>query len=293
MDPNVAELERAEGLAATLRARPPWRENRPATGALASLEGAELWSHRDLALLLAVKDLKVRYKQTILGVLWVVLQPVAGAAIFTLIFGRIEALSGAEHPYALVVYTGLIVWLYISGSVGAAARSLVEQRELLTKVYFPRLLAPTAAVLPPLVDLAVSLAVAGIFVVAYGAHLSLAILLLPVWVAFALLLALGVGSWLAALNVKYRDVRHALSFFIQMWMFASPVVYASETVADRWQTLYAVNPAAGIVDGFRWSLASGPAPGPDVLISFGTALAILAGGIVYFQRAERAFADLI
>ena len=293
MDSNVAELDRPGGIHAAPASRPRWHENRPATGAFAWLDRAELWSHRDLAVLLAVKDLKVRYKQTVLGVLWVVLQPLAGAAIFTLVFGRIEALSGEDYPYALVVYTGLILWLYISGSVGAAARSLVEQRELMTKVYFPRVLAPAAAVVPPLVDLAVSLVVAGVFMAAYGAEPSLAILLLPVWVLFAILLALGVGSWLAALNVKYRDVRHALGFFIQMWMFASPVVYASDTVSERWQTVYALNPAAGIIDGFRWSLASGPAPGTELFISLGVLLAMLVLGLVYFQRAERSFADLI
>jgi lipopolysaccharide transport system permease protein len=293
VDSNVAELESRGGLVAAVAARPRWRENRPATGAFAWFDGAELWSHRDLALLLALKDLKVRYKQTLLGVAWVVLQPVAGAAIFTLVFGRFDALSGGDYPYALVVYTGLIIWLYISGSVGAAARSLVEQRELLTKVYFPRVLAPTAAVVPPLVDLAVSLAVAAVFMAVYGAEPSFALVLLPVWVGFALLLALGVGSWLAALNVKYRDVRHALGFFLQMWLFASPVVYSSETVAEQWQTLYALNPAVGIIDGFRWSLASGPAPGPEVLISFATTVLTLVLGLVYFQRAERSFADLI
>ncbi|MGH3134042.1 MAG: ABC transporter permease [Gaiellaceae bacterium] len=270
-----------------------WTENRPSRTWLPSVDFGELWSYRDLALILALKDLKVRYKQTFLGVLWVVVQPLLGVAIFTIFLGRLAGLTGAGYPYPLFVYTGLIAWLYISGGVSAAAASLVEQRALLTKVYFPRLLAPMAAVVPALVDLAVAIAVAAVFLVVYDASPSLAILVLPAWVAAAVVLALAVGTWLAALNVKYRDVRHALAFSLQVWFFASPVVFPSSIVSDGWEYVYAVNPTVGVIDGFRWSLASGPFPGPDVLVSLAVIPIVLAAGVVYFRRVERGFADIV
>jgi lipopolysaccharide transport system permease protein len=272
---------------------PPWTENRPSKRWLPRIDLRELWSSRDLALILALKTLKVRYKQTALGVAWVLLQPLLGVAIFTVFLGRLAGLeSESGVPYALFVFTGLILWLYIAGAVSAAAASLFEQRDLLTKIYFPRLLAPVAAVTAPLVDLAVSLAAAAVFVAWYDARPTLAFLLLPLWIAAALLLVFAVGAWLAALNVKYRDVRHALPFLLQVWFFASPVVYATSVVDERWRYMYALNPAVGIIDGFRWSLASGPRPGAYALVSLGATLLILVVGVVYFRRVERYIADI-
>jgi lipopolysaccharide transport system permease protein len=273
--------------------QPPWTENRPSKRWLPRLDLRELWSSRELALILALKTLKVRYKQTAVGVAWVLLQPLLGVAIFTVFLGRLAGLeseSGVAYP--LFVFTGLIMWLYIAGAVSAAAASLFEQRELLTKIYFPRLLAPVAAVIAPLMDLAVSLAIATIFIVWYDARPTFALLLLPLWIAAALLLAFAVGAWLAALNVKYRDVRHALPFFLQVWFFASPVVFATSVVDERWRYVYALNPAVGIIDGFRWSLASGPRPGAYALVSLGATLLILVVGVVYFRRVERYIADI-
>jgi lipopolysaccharide transport system permease protein len=270
-----------------------WTENRPSRTWLPTLDFGELWSYRDLALILALKDLKVRYKQTFLGVLWVLVQPLLGVAIFTIFLGRLAGLTGDGYPYPLFLYTGLILWLYLSGAISAAAASLVEQRALLTKIYFPRLLAPIAAVVPPLVDLAVSILVAGVFILAYDASPSLAMLALPVWVGAAVVLALAVGTWLAALNVKYRDVRHALAFFLQVWFFASPVVFPSSMVHGDWKYLYALNPAVGVIDGFRWSLASGPSPGADVLVSLAVIPIVLTIGVLYFRRVERGFADIV
>lgn len=271
----------------------PWVENKPSRRWLPTLDIPELWSFRELAIILALKDLKVRYKQTFLGLLWVILQPLLGVLIFTVFLGRLAGLTGDGYPYPLFVYTGLILWYYVSGGVSSASVSLVEQRVLLTKVYFPRLLAPLAAVVPPLVDLGVGVAVTSVFIVVYDAHPSVALLSLPLWVMSALVLALAVGTWLAALNVKYRDVRHALAFFLQVWFFASPVVYASSIVGDKWAYLYALNPTVGIIDGFRWALASGPAPGGDVVVSLAVTVALAIVGTVYFRRMERQLADIV
>ena len=219
-----------------------WVENRPVGRWLPPLEFRELWSYRDLGLTLALRDLKVRYKQTVFGVAWALLQPLIAALIFSVVFGRLAGLSSDGIPYPVFVYSGLIVWLYFSGSVSAAAQSLVDNRELVSKVYFPRMLGPAAAVLPGLLDLAISFVVLGVFLVIYDVVPSPAILLAPVWILGAALFAFAVGLWLSALNVKYRDVKHALGFLLQVWMFASPVVYSASLVEGAWEYVYALNP---------------------------------------------------
>jgi lipopolysaccharide transport system permease protein len=270
-----------------------WHENRPPEGWLPRLDLAELWSERELALVLALKDLRVRYKQTFFGIAWAILKPLAGVAIFTVFFGRLAHLPTDGLPYAVFVYSGLAIWLYFSSALTTSAQSLVDNRDLVAKVYFPRLLAPIAGVAPDLVDLGINLVVLGVFLVVYGVSPGPALATLPVWILAAVALAFAVGLWLASLNVKYRDVKYVLPFVLQLWLYASPVVYSTNLVQGAWRYLYALNPMVAVIDGFRWSLAGGPAPGPEALVSLAVGVAILCSGFVYFRRVESSFADLI
>jgi lipopolysaccharide transport system permease protein len=196
-------------------------------------------------------------------------------------------------PYAVFVYAGLVLWAYFSGTLDAVAQSLVQNRDLVTKTAFPRLLVPVALVLPGLVDLLFSLAVLAVVMAAYGVTPGAAVLLVPVWVAACIVVLLGAGAWLAALNVRYRDVRHTMTFLVQIWLFASPVVYPPSLVEGGWRFVYALNPMAGVLEGFRWSVAGAPAPGAEVFVSLGVAFLLLVAGVSYFLHAERRFADLI
>jgi homopolymeric O-antigen transport system permease protein len=271
-----------------------WIENRAPTGWLPRLELRELWRFRELALTLALRDIKVRYKQTLLGVAWVVIQPLAAAAIFTVIFGRLAGLESDGLPYAVFVYSGVILWGYFSGALNMVAQSLVQNRDLVVKTYFPAMLVPIALALPGLVDLLVSLAIVGFVMALYGVTPSLALVLLPLWIAACVVVVMAAGLWLSALNVRYRDVRHTMTFLLQVWLFASPVVYASSLVEGGWQYVYALNPMVTVLDGFRWSLVDGPPPGVgEALASTAAVVTVLGSGLVYFLRAERRFADLI
>lgn len=270
-----------------------WVENRPATRWLPRLDVRELWAYRELAYALALRDVKLRYRQTLFGALWALLQPLGAAAIFALVFGRLVDVPSDGLPYPAFVYAGLVIWTYVSNSVDAASRSLVERADLVTKVYFPRLHMPLAAVLPGVLDLGISLLLLGALAFAYGVVPGAAVILLPLWVGAAVLVAFAAGVWLATLNVEFRDVRHALGFIVQVWLFASPVVYPSSLV-DGWAAyVFAVNPLVGVLDGFRWSALGGPAPGADALVSLAAGVVLLVTGLVYFRRAERRFADVI
>jgi lipopolysaccharide transport system permease protein len=271
----------------------PWVENEARGGWLPRIDLRELWSYRELALALARKDLSVRYKQTFFGIAWAVLQPVLAVLVFTVIFDRLAGLPADGIPYPVFAYAGTALWLYVASSVSAAALGLVDNRELVAKVYFPRGLAPLAAVAPSLVDLGAALVVLAVLMAAYGVAPGPELVLFPAWVAAAALVALAVGLFLSALNVKYRDVKHALGFGLQLWFFGSPVVYASSLVSGDWRFLYALNPMVTVLDGFRWSVIGGPAPGAEALVSAAVAVAVLAGGLVYFHRVERFAADLI
>ena len=281
------------GVQAVDRVENPWVENRAPRGWLPRVAVGELWAFRDLAYALALKDLSVRYKQTFFGVAWAVLQPLLAVLLFTIIFGRLVGLPGDGLPYAVFAYAGMALWLYVAGGTTAASLSLVDNRELVSKVYFPRGLAPLAAVVPGLIDLAASLTILVVFMAAYGVAPGAAVVLVPAWILLAGLAALGVGLSLSALNVKYRDVKHALGLGIQLWFFASPVVYSSSLVEGDWRYVYALNPVAGVLDGFRWSALGAPAPGPELAVSLGVLALLLVGGIVYFHRVERHAADMI
>jgi lipopolysaccharide transport system permease protein len=270
-----------------------WTVNAPPSRWWPRLDLRELLAYRELAVAFAVKDLRVRYKQTFFGVAWAVLQPLIAVLIFTIVFSRVAHLPTDGTPYPVFVFSGMAIWLYFSSSLTAAAQNLVENRELVTKVFFPRLLAPLAAVFPPLVDFGISLVILAIFIAAYGVVPGPQLALLPIWILAAVLLALGTGLWLSALNVKYRDIKHLLPYLVQIWFFASPVVYSSTSLYGAWRWIFALNPVVGLIDGFRWSVISGPAPGVDGLISLAVGLCVLLSGIAYFRRLEQFFGDLI
>lgn len=293
MPPHADATDGPAVAAPTSGAERPWVENAPRVGRLPRLDLRELWAERELAIILALKDLKVRYQQTFFGVAWALLQPLVAALIFTIIFGRAAQLSTDGIPYPVFVYTGLAIWLYFSSSVSAAAQSMVDNRDLISKVYFPRLLAPVAAMVPGLVDLGISLPIIAVFMAVWSVAPSFELMLLPLWVLAALVTAFAVGLLLAGLNVRYRDVRFALPFLLQVWLFASPVVYSISLIQGAWRYVYALNPMATIVTGFRWSIAGGPAPGPEALVSAAVVLLTLVVGFVYFNRVERSFADVI
>jgi lipopolysaccharide transport system permease protein len=270
-----------------------WTELRASRGWRAQLDVREIWDYRELALFLALRDLKLRYRQTAFGVAWAVLQPLVGLAIFALVFSHVAGLKTGDLPYVVFAYAGLVIWSFVSTSVDGAARSLIEDRSLVERVYFPRLLAPFAATLPGLLDFAVSLVILAVFMAIYTVGVPVAALLVPVWIFAALLVALGVGFWLSALNVQYRDVRYTLTFGLQIWFFATPVVYPSSLVGDGWRWVYAANPLVGVVDGFRWSVLGAPGPPTADVVSLAVGAVILVTGTIYFHAVQRRFADVI
>jgi lipopolysaccharide transport system permease protein len=270
-----------------------WVENRPSTG-WSTVGLRELWDYRELALAFALKTLRVRYKQTVFGVAWAVLQPVLSVILFTLVFGRLVGVGTDGLPYVVFNYAGMILWLYVSASVTSAAQSLVETRELVTKVYFPRLLAPLSAAVPAIVDFLIAFVILVGMLVYYGITPGWAVVLTPLWVLAAVATAVAVGVPLSALNVQYRDVRQALPLLLQLWLFASPVVYSASLVKGAWQYVYALNPLSTVLDGFRWSVADGPAPGvPEACVSLAVVVVLLVTGFLYFGRVQRAFPDVV
>jgi ABC-type polysaccharide/polyol phosphate export permease len=270
-----------------------WIENAPSHTWRPRLDLAELWSARELALILALRNVKIRYKQTVLGVGWAIFQPLAGVAIFTIVMRRLANVPSEGIAYPVFVYSGLAVWMYFANGANTAAESLAQYRDLVTKVYFPRLLAPLAAILPGLIDLGISLLALGVFMAVLDVSPSLAIVFLPLWIAAAAVTTFGVGVWLSALNARYRDVRNALTFLLQIMLFATPVVYPPSLVHGAWGSLLYINPVAGVIAGFRWSLIGTPWPGGPMLLSLASTLLILTGGLVYFARVERRLADVI
>jgi len=253
----------------------------------------ELWEYRDLFYFLTWRDIKVRYKQTALGAAWAILQPFSTMVVFSIFFGLLAKIPSGDVPYPVFAYTALVPWTFFSVAVVQASNSMVEQEDILTTVYFPRLIVPTAAVLAGLVDVAIAFVVLVGMLLLYGIVPTAAIVTLPLFVAFAAFTALAVALWLSALNVRYRDVRYTLPFVVQIWLFASPVVYPSSLVPEPWRLLYGLNPMAGVIDGFRWALLGEDAPGPGLLVSVAAVVLLFAGGLVYFRKMERSFADAI
>lgn len=270
-----------------------WTEIRPTGGLLRGLSLRELWDYRQVVRALTSRQLRVRYKQTALGVVWVVLQPIVTVVVFTLIFNRLAGLQSQGIPYPVFTLAGLVLWSYISSAVSGATQRLVEDRQLITKIYFPRVLAPFASLVPPLIDLGIGLIVAGAMIAIYGVSPGWAILLLPVWILGAAALALSAGTLFAALNVEYRDVGAVITFVLQIWLFASPIVYPSASVHGFARTALAINPVTGLVDGIRFSLLGTAAPPVIDLLSLASGLVLAAIGLLYFQRVERKFADIL
>ena len=254
----------------------------------------EVWAYRELLYFLVWRDLKVRYKQTVLGIAWAVLQPLATTAVFAIFLGRLAGVPSDGVPYPVFAYSAMLPWQLFAHALTESSNSLVANERLITKVYFPRLVIPLATILAGLVDFALALVV-GIGLMAwYGIALGPSIVAVPLFVALAVLTALAVGLWLSALNVEYRDVRYTLGFLVQIWLFATPVAYSSSLVPERWRPLYGLNPMAGVVEGFRWALLGhGQPPGALLGVSMGVTVVVLAGGLWYFTRMERTFADVV
>jgi lipopolysaccharide transport system permease protein len=265
-----------------------------ATRGWPSLRLRELWSYRELLYFLTWRDLKVRYKQTVLGATWAILQPLATMLIFTLFFGRLAGIPSDGIPYALFALSGLVLWTFFSTALVQAANSLVVSVKLVTKVYFPRLIVPTATVAAVVVDLLLAGAVLGVLMAAYGAVPPVQVFVAPAFVLLIVLTALGAGFWLAALNVQYRDVKHAVPFLTQFWLFASPIAYPASLLDEQWRTVYALNPVGGAVEGFRWAiLGADNSPASMIAVSSVVTLALFASGVVYFRRMEKTFADVV
>ncbi len=255
----------------------------------------ELWDYRELVYFLIWRDVKVRYKQTLFGAGWAILKPFLGMVVFSIIFGRLAGLPTDGIPGPVFYFAGLLPWILFQDGVGKSSMSLVAGRSLLTKVYFPRLAMPLASVSAGLVDLGLSFIVLLGLMLFYGTPLGSQWWTAPLFVAWGLLASIGVGLWLSALNVLYRDVSYITPFLLQAWFFATPVVYSATMIPKGpWQLLYSLNPMVGVVQGFRWAmLGVGEAPGLLVAVSFGMTILILFSGIVFFRRMERSFADVI
>ena len=274
----------SEPAAIVVKPSPRWR----------ALDFAELWRFRELAFFLTWRDVKVRYKQTVLGLLWAVLQPVMTMLVFTLFFGRLGGMAEAtEVPYPIFVYAALLPWQFFSTAVSAAGQSLVGASNLISKVYFPRLIVPTAATGAALVDFVISLGVMAVLMAWYGYAPSAWTLLLPLLMLLTLVAALGIGTLLAGLTVAYRDFRYVIPFAMQMWMLASPVAYPLSKVPEVWRLLYALNPLAGLIGGFRAALIGEPMPWAELAVSVGSAVVLLVVGVFYFRSVEKRFADIV
>lgn len=254
----------------------------------------ELWEYRELLYFLVWRDVKVRYKQTVLGAAWAILQPVATMVVFSLFFGRLAGVPSDGVPYPVFSLAALVPWTFFAQGLAQSANSLVGSQNLITKVYFPRLAIPAATVLSGVVDFALAFPVLLGVMAWHGIVPGVRILWLVPLLLLAFVTALGAGLWLSALNVRYRDVRYVLPFLIQLWLFATPVAYPASLLQEPWRTVYGINPMAGVVEGFRWALlGTGPSPGPLLAASTAAALLLLASGILYFRRMERTFADVV
>jgi lipopolysaccharide transport system permease protein len=266
---------------------------RPNRG-LFDLDLASLWEFREILYFLVWRDIKLRYKQTAIGVAWAVLQPLATMAIFAVIFGHLAKIPSDGLPYAIFAFTGLLPWIYFSQAIARSGASVVSDANLIKKVYFPRLLIPIAAILSPLVDFLISFVFLLGMVAWFGIRPGWNMLALPLFLALAMITALAAGLWLSALNVKYRDVGHTLPFLIQIWLYASPVAYSVTLIPEKWRPVYGLNPMAGAIEGFRWALLHTDRPALGVIAMSAVAvLALLIGGVIFFKNFERSFADVI
>lgn len=259
-----------------------------------SIDFKELWHYRELLYFLTWRDVKVRYKQTVLGAAWAILQPLSLMLVFSLFFGKLAKMPSDGIPYPLFTFCALLPWQLFANSLTESSNSLVGNQHLITKIYFPRLVIPISAVLAGLVDFAIAFMILLGLMVYYGVTPGWPVIMLPGFVLLTIATALGVGLWLSALNVKYRDVRYTIGFMVQFWLFATPVAYPSNLIPEKWRILYGINPMAGVVEGFRWALLGNARPlGQMLWVSVAVVVIVLVGGLYYFRRMEQEFADIV
>jgi lipopolysaccharide transport system permease protein len=254
----------------------------------------EVWRYKDLLYFLIWRDVKVRYKQTLLGAAWAVIQPFFTMIVFSIFFGKFAKVPTDGLPYPIFAYSALIPWHYFANALSQSGGSLVNEQKLITKVYFPRLVVPLAPMFSGLVDFVIAFSLLIVMMIWYNLKPTVGVLLLPLWIILAMLTALAAGTWLSSLNVRYRDVRYTIPFLTQIWLFSTPIAYSSSIVPERWRSLYGLNPMAGVVEGFRWGLLGKKPPSLHmVMVSAGVVVLLLIGGLIYFRRTERTFADIV
>jgi lipopolysaccharide transport system permease protein len=255
--------------------------------------GDEIWRYRELLFFFVTRDIKIRYKQTLLGAGWAIIQPLMAMVVFTIFFGKLAHVPSDGLPYPVFSLAALVPWTYFASALSAGSASVGSYQRIISKVYFPRLLIPIAAVLSPLVDFAIAFGILVALMFWYGIVPGPALIWLPALMLLAVATAAATSVWLSALNVRYRDVRFVVPFVVQIWMFATPVAYPASLVPEKWRALYGLNPMAGVIEGFRWALVGGPAPGLMTLVSALVVAVALGGGVLYFRSVEGTFADLI
>jgi lipopolysaccharide transport system permease protein len=255
---------------------------------------AELWEYRELLYFLTWRDVKVRYKQTALGAIWAILQPFLTMVVFSVFFGKLARIPSEGIPYPIFSFAALVPWTFFANGLNMSSASVVGSANMIKKLYFPRLVVPISSVLGGLVDFVLSFAVLVGMMLFFKVTPTRSVMWLPALVVLALVTSLGVGVWLSALNVRFRDVRYTVPFLTQFWLFATPIAYPSSLLPEPWRTLYGLNPMAGVVEGFRWALlGTNTAPGPIIIVSSAAALVVLVSGLYYFRRMERTFADIV
>jgi lipopolysaccharide transport system permease protein len=253
----------------------------------------EIWNYRELLLSFTMRDIRIRYKQTALGFLWAVIQPLFMMLIFSIIFGNLAKIPSNGIPYPLFSFAALLPWMLFSEGLARSTLSLVENANIMTKVYFPRLIMPISGILSPLIDFIVSLSILALIMAFYGIVPTPNVVFLPLFVLLALATSLSIGIWLSALNVKYRDFQYTVPFIIQIWMYASPVVYPASMIPEAIRPLYGLNPMAGVIEGFRWALLGSEIPGPMIFISVCVVITLLISGMFYFRKMEQYYADIV
>ena len=298
VDPNLVKLRgdpisMAAGVANLKGAAVPIIRIRPSSGWV-SLKLGELWDYRELMYFLTWRDVKIRYKQTALGVLWAVLQPLLTMLVFSIFFGRLAKIPSDGIPYPLFSLAALVPWNFFASGLNLSANSLVTSANMIKKIYFPRLIIPLASIFSGTVDFAITLGLVGLMMLYHGVPPTGRLAYLPLFILLGFVISLGVGLWLSALNVEYRDVRYLVPFITQFWMYATPVAYPSTLLPEPWRTVYGLNPMAGVVEGFRWALVGAKThPGPLIGVSALVAMLILVTGAFYFRRMEKTFADIV
>ncbi|MGA2913328.1 MAG: ABC transporter permease [Methanoregula sp.] len=283
--PKILPLTSADEPKPTIKIRPPKK--------WVPVDLHELWEYRELLYNFVARDVKIRYKQTALGFLWAIIQPLFLMVVFTLFFGSLAKIPSEGIPYPLFSFTALIPWTLFAEGLTRSTTSTVQNAGIMTKVYFPRLIMPISGILSPLVDFTIAFIILLLMMAYYGFIPTIAIALLPLFVLLAVTTSLAVGLWLSALNVKYRDFQYTIPFLVQIWLFASPVVYPSSLLPEQFRLLYGLNPMAGVIEGFRWALLGTNPPESMILVSVGVVVLLLVGGLFYFKRMEQYFSDVV